>query len=305
MKKLSFKNNHPTNYEKWLIQNFGGKTGKDSIVKKTVELLKSTGQNNLPVRLSKIASYIGINPQPIYRNQKYWGELIMEEEELRICLKMKTGKPPNPNWRGFRRLRFSYAHELIHCLHYDLFKKPPVRIAPLPEKNFEEEIICNIGARNLLLPPFLIKKVLKSLQKKDDFPFIAKQLSQIGAVSLHVAFIQLLENNYFNKKNKIYIISNVNKGLNGLKEEKPRCIASAIYLGKKIETFLHPYQGIEHNNKNWSLVLFFKNFENMEIMKIKNEIIKVKEKKYLITKGLHKKITNSYVWSDLDFEVIE
>lgn len=48
------------------------------------------------------------------------------------------------------RQRFSVAHEIVHTFFYDVAASPPVRLAP--QGDHAEEILCNKGAIELLVP---------------------------------------------------------------------------------------------------------------------------------------------------------
>lgn len=293
-------------FEKWLMKRYGGNSALESINTAVDSLLIKSNQSELPIKLSQIASLIGVNPSPIYKDQIFEGELIEINNELRICLKMKSERSPSNSWSGLPRMRFTYAHELIHCLSYDFSTSQPKRIAPLPE-NKEEEVLCNHGASRLLLPPKITMRFLKQCENK-EFVSIAKQIALKAKVSLHLLFLQLFKINYFDTLNKIFMLSSINKGLRGRNKEKPRCIISVInFQNGKNAQFLPGYMGIESIESDWSLVrLYSMLLENKRIseLEVNNEIITYKNLKYLIN-GKHKKIENSsYIWTDVDFKRI-
>ncbi len=294
-----------TYFKKWVMDSFGGNSTKEAISLKVNELLSKTKQHELPIKLSLVAEIIGINPVPIYRNQSPWGELININNEFRISLKMKSGKPPSIYSFKYPRLRFSYAHELIHCLFYDFSFSPPKRIAPHATTKREEEEICNEGARLLLLPDNIVKNYINSINST-DFIYQVEMLSSKSRTSLYVSFIHLVENNFLlKKKNKLYILSSINSGIRDKGIKKPRCNISAIYNAeeeKKI--FLPAYKGLDVLGDSWSLMNFFRNISKLSELFVKNEIIEYQKKRYILN-GTHKKITDNYVWSDLDIEIIK
>ena len=293
-----------TYFDKWLIDSFGGSSPKEAISLKVSELLSKSKQYELPIKLSSIAKIIGINPYPIYRDQLSWGELIKINNEFRISLKMKSGKPPSIFWYGYPKLRFTYAHELIHCFFYDFSFSPPKRIAPYATRNEEEEI-CNYGASLLILPESIVRKFIDSLNSK-DFIYKAEMLSSKAKVSLQASFIHLINNNYLKERNKkLYILSSIHSGYRNRGIKKPRCIISTIFdkKGEK-NIFIPTYKGIEIIGNSWSLLNFFNNNLKQSELFVKNEIIKYKNTKYILN-GTHKKFKGNYVWSDLSFETIK
>ena len=295
-----------TQYGKWLINQYGGSTEHEAINNIVEKLITESNQKELPIKLSKIASLIGINPAPIYKKQGAWGELIKTDDEFRISLKISSGKPPSIYWYGYPRLRFSYAHELIHCLHYNFSAKPPQRIAPKPSSYREEEYICNYGASLLILPHKLVQQYILSLNNKDLF-FIASNVALKANASLHASLLCLMNNKELIEgpiNNKIYILSAKNEGYKKRGENKPRCIISAIYLnGFDVHDFLPANKGIESISNSWSLVKFYTNATRFNRYIVNNETIELKGKRYVLN-GEHRKIENSnYVWSDLQINL--
>jgi hypothetical protein len=292
-------------YSKWLIERYGGFTVHEAIQSAVDNLLTLSKQTELPIRLSDVAILVGINPTPIYKNQEPWGQLIKINDEFRISLKMKTGKPPSIFWYGYPRLRFSYAHELIHCLHYDFSHKTPIRIAP-KSIDKKEEVVCNYGAGLLTLPKILVREYIQKLNS-DDVIYVAKNLAKKSHSSLHATFLHLINNDFIKEKeNKLYILSAKHEGYRKRGASKPRCIISAIYLNEnQSKIFLPTYQGIDVISNSWSLLRFHNNPNFANHFMVKNEIIKFKDKKYILN-GEHKKIEDSsYVWSDLHIEPLK
>lgn len=294
------KKNYPLN--KWLTNHYGSNSPKDAISLAVNNLIATSAQKELPVKLSEIAKLIGINPFPIYRNQFSTGQLIEVNNEFRIALKMKSGKPPSVYWYGYPRLRFSYAHELIHCLFYDFSFTPPKRIAPKAKGNEEEEY-CNHGAALMLLPPKLVQEYINSLEH-DDIVSVATSLANKSHTSLHASMLHLINNGFLVcDKRKLYILSASHEGYRKRGDKKPRCILSAQYLhDNKRQPFLPTYKGLEAISNSWSLIDYHNRINSTSEYLVKNEIIDYEKSKYIIN-GQHKRITGSgYVWSDLIIE---
>lgn len=292
-------------YSKWLVEQFGGDSSKAAISNAIDDLLRNSSQDNLPIKLSEIARLIGINPYPIYRNQTPYGQIIKINNELRISLKMKSGKPPSVYWYGYPRLRFSYAHELIHCLNYDFSSRPPKRIAPKAKGN-EEEILCNYGASLLVLPSKLVQDYVSSLESEDVI-YVTTLLAKKTQTSLHASLLHLMNNDFLVcNKSKLYILSLNSEGYRNRGERKPRCILSAQYLqGNTVNHFLPTYKGIEAISSSWSLLTYHNRLSSTSNFVVTNEIIEYKKKKYLIN-GQHNRISGSgYVWSDLKIEPLK
>ncbi|UZJ40619.1 hypothetical protein OO006_09665 [Prosthecochloris sp. SCSIO W1101] len=291
--------NQTYSLKEWLIDTYGGSTPKEAISIAANDLIRNTSQNELPVKLSEIASLIGINPSPIYRSQLSTGQLIEINNEFRISLKMKSGKPPSIYWYGYPRLRFSYAHELFHCIFYDFSFSPPKRIAPKSKGNEEEEY-CNYGAALLLLPYKLTQKYISTL-KTNDIIIIATKLAKKSHTSLHTSFLHLLNSDFLTcNKRKLYILSSRHSGYRNRGNIKPRCILSAQYLNNdKRKIFLPTYKGLETIAASWSLLDHHNKIKSIPEYIVKNEIIEYNKNKYILN-GLHKRINGSgYIWSDL------
>lgn len=290
-----------TSLTRWVVNHYGGKSAKEAIALAVYGLLQKYNQKELPVKLSGIAEGIGINPQPIYQMQTPFGQIISLQNEFRIALKMKTEKPPSIYWHGYPKLKFAYAHELIHCLFYDLSKKPPERIAP-KAKNNEEETLCNYGAGLLILPPHLVREYINGIDNRDIIN-LAIKLSRKSQTSLHTSFLHLINEQYLDKSvNTLYILSQKSEGYRNRGVMKPRCIISVFYNENGTpNTFLPAYKGLDSIGKSWSLIRFHNKLPNNTVFeeKVRNEIIAYSNCNYLLN-GRHYRVRNSsYVWSEL------
>ncbi|MFC2118335.1 ImmA/IrrE family metallo-endopeptidase [Bacteroidota bacterium] len=291
------------NYSDWLINKYGGNSAKEAITNIVEKLLMESNNNDLPIKLSEIAKLIGINPIPIYQDQISLGQLIEINSEFRISLKMKSRKPPKVNWSGYPRLRFSYAHELIHCLHYDFSCSPPRRIAP-ESVDIEEENLSNFGASLLIFPKKIVKEFIETLDS-DDIIHVTNQLSKKNQTSFHASILYLVNSNFLqNSKNKIFILSSISKGYRGRGAEKPRCLVSKQYLNNhEMRHFIPGYKGIDVISESWSLMNCFKKSISASEIFVENEIIDYKGIEYLIN-GKHKFLDKGYIWSTLDFDLV-
>ncbi len=294
------------NYFKWLCDNFNAESPKQAISNAVEILLMKSNQKELPIKLSEIAKVIGINPTPVYQEQTPSAQLINVNNEFRISLQSKFGKPVNRNQSIYPKLRFSYAHELIHCLGYDFSSVPPKRLAPQALKN-EEEVLCNYGAGLLMLPEKLVEKYISSLED-DDVLFISTQLSKKAQVSLHASLLHLINVDFLKNVNKLYLLSSNSEGYRSRGQKKPRCLLSAMYLkDNKLNQFLPTYKGLEAINKTWSLLKFHERIlggATIIDINVKNEIIRFMGKDYILN-GKHRRVNESgYVWSDLSIHEI-
>ncbi len=302
MKKL-------TDYKKWLIDTFKGDTPLESIYNKVDSLLLETNANKFPINLTAIAKRIGINPTPLYRNQPFDGSLIIRDNEMRISLKRKSEKPPDVKSPDLPRMRFSYAHELIHCVAFDMSSSPPLRLSPEPSGE-EEESICNAGASRLLLPPnLLLDRFIKESGNNADK--IVK-ISSFALVSLHLVVLQLFKYDIIPMKpNSLYILSLNTKSQKNNSRSKPRCIA-AVYKDENGKKYEYPprYIGLEcitlinKEEKIWSLLSFHNNPKKYNSMKVNKENLKLRlnksDHKILCVSGTHKRLKRgSYIWSEL------
>lgn len=297
-------------FNKWVIKNFGGDSIEEAIYNKVSELLKQTNQEQLPVDLEIIAKHIGIDPTPLWIDNRI-GDIYIhpnsEGELIKINYKFRIAFPKSKKKQyGSPRFRFAYAHELIHCLFYDFSYSPPKRIAPKPLRR-EEEIVCNKGASFLLLPQNAINDIISSLEF-DDIIYKVNIVSKKAQTSIHTTILYFINNNLLkNVKNKLYILSKLSKGLGNRKKEKPRCITSIFFneKGEKNTFFLPAYQGLDKISKTWSLMRFFNNNFYPSKLYVQNEIINYKNKKFILN-GFHIKLEKSnYVWSELDIKELK
>ena len=297
-----------TDYLQWIKSRFKGDNPKSSIDIVVAFLLSEAKQHTFPIKLSAVAKVIGIDPRPIYLDQMYDGSLVTKEGKIRIALQLNYRN----NYRFSQRLRFTYAHELIHCLSYDLTNIPNTRIAPPPEK-LEEEYLCNYGAAKLILP----KKILTNIFGDEGNNYFGSSYSEkfknIAAkadCSISTVVIDCITSGLISAiPNTIYILSLTSGGYQNTSKVKPRCVISILFdsNGNK-KNFLAPNKGLEHIKlkddklKGWSLLRFHKDIAK-EYMEVKNEfLLDMLDINSSCVSGVHVKLNDKgYVWSELRF----
>jgi Zn-dependent peptidase ImmA (M78 family) len=297
-------------YENWLMETFKGSNPKESVLNKIYELLEKANQNSLPIRLSSVAIQIGIDPHPIFdENQKFDGCLVSYNNKLRISLKESDPKLINS------RNRFTYAHELIHCLGYHFDANVSERVAPSPKLYNElkiEEEICNYGAAQLLLPFHILQNEYKKLEinKLNTTPDILNEISKLAKVNILVTIIQFFKLEQLFKKDTLVIVSQNDRGTGNKGEIKPRGKFSKYINNEGVSSaFLKPNQGLQHiKNVNgestlWSLLNFYE--YNSIYLEVKDEFIfnENTKRNYCIS-GFHKKMNSIYVWSELSIQPV-
>ncbi|NET39380.1 MAG: hypothetical protein F6K19_46675 [Cyanothece sp. SIO1E1] len=289
-------------YYDWIMKSFKGSAPNTAIENAANELLKDSGQRSLPISLKIVAEHINLEPRPIYVQEgtKY-GYLDVLDKQLRIFLRTKDGKVPRKKTTEFYRTKFSYAHELIHALHFDRTSKPPVRIAPIDDRR--EERLCNLGAQYLILPKQMVLNVENSISL-DNVVDIVEKLSDLADVSFWMAMVSIFDYELIEARNRGVILSRMCHGLAGRGPVKVRCIFSRFFDQKgKSKMLIPPYKGLEDLAEDWSLVRFFQktSIDNkVKPMKFRNEILNLNGINFAAT-GMHKKVKGgSYVWTSFD-----
>lgn len=295
-----------TPYESWLTKRFGGPTPLQGLKKYLDELRRSTGQQKLPVQLTLIAKKIGLNPIPIYKRLPVTGCLMPKDGLLRIALNRPSGRPVTRDTPNLGRFRFTYAHEVIHSLAYDLRVVPNQRLAPLPKAD-EEEILCNHAARHLLLPREVLYKETLATSRVDAqwFDSTAKKAD----VSYPVLAMQLFEENLLPKSPlEICLLSRIGYGSDGKGDQKPRCI-NGRYTDMNGRHFrvLGPNEGLDRikvtkgAEAKWSLVNFHEEMRSSTyslIREVSNEILVFPNKTRVHFTGRHEQAHRmGYIWT--------
>jgi len=300
-----------SDYQHWIKSKFGGASAKESIDLIVDSLLIEAKQYVLPIKLSSVAKIIGIDPKPLYFDQPYDGSLITTDDKIRIALSLNFRE----NNRYSQRLRFTYAHELIHCLAYDFSCLPNKRIAPLPDRQ-EEEHLCNYGAAKLMLPKRVLSGYFENGQNTlSDFSYIEKIkiISSEGDCSITTVVLELIASGLLkNKPNTLYILSLATSGYHNKGKLKPRCLVGVHFdkLGIK-KNFLAPNKGLEHIESlesavmPWSL-LKFHNQLGSDYLETQGEVLinKINDARFIIN-GIHVRLNDKgYIWSELSYKDI-
>ena len=233
-----------TAFEKWITERFGGPNARSGLTRYTEALIESLGIVSPPVALTKIAENLGLDPRPKYRKMLNPGSLQLVNGKLKMFLE---GVAPKVGTPRHRRMRFTYAHELAHCLFFDLSSMPNRRLAPIGAEK-TEETLCNIVASHMLLPNSLVKKYISESQEPSIA--LAKTLADAFHVSImatSIAFERFFCNTPLNK---VYILSQFERGKNGFGIKKPRCVVCLVpqVLQNARIQFLRPFQSIDHIN---------------------------------------------------------
>jgi Zn-dependent peptidase ImmA (M78 family) len=117
-----------------------------------------------PVRISRIAAALGLRPQPVYTTLLLgMADGSLDIETGRIVIRTRGGAAPATGSAEHRRIRFTYAHELVHALFYSISGGVLRRLAPPTRSDDErshEETLCNCGARVLLMPDCLMEQIV-------------------------------------------------------------------------------------------------------------------------------------------------
>ncbi len=270
----------PSDIDCWVLKQFGGVDARASIIQHAEELVRSAGTRNAPVKLSEIANLLNVNPAPIYSEGSTQGALKIVNGQLRIVLRSKIKRPPPAGSVSFRRMRFTYSHELAHALFYDREHKPPIRIAPRGCYR-DEESLCNCAAATFLMPEYLLRPLLDHVAEPSLD--LLEELAQLFQVSVHVVAIQ--SRALFQPKlhdDRVYMLSCKSSGPARTSVEKPRCVLAFVSanLSRKGVRILNPNQGIERISSNnappsggWSLSV---NFDKL-ITARPNEVMTVDE----------------------------
>lgn len=256
----------------WIVDRFGGDDAKQAVSDYVEELVSKCGAISPPVRLAKVAERIGVNPNPIYKPNVTEGALKIVDGCIRIVLRNNSKTPPPPNSPRFRRMRFTYAHELGHTLFYDLDARPQTRVAPEGNYRFEEQL-CNRAASRFLIPNFMLQKELAGVYELS--PELLCALSNEFQTSVQTMAYRIAESVPDNlEADQIYILSTNAAGIRGLGVEKPRCLACLVpkQLSAQGLSFLHSFQGIDRIKQNsktadspWSLEEYFHKSLNRRI----------------------------------------
>lgn len=292
--------------ERWILDTYGGETPSEAMIAVANTQRIKAGQNEFPIKLSKIAESIGLNPKPIFKkNIVEDGSLYVKDGELRIALPLSARKSTMDIRKTLGRDRFTYAHEIAHSFFYDLTTSPPKRIAPRVYHN-EEEFVCNLIARELLLPKELLRAEITNSTIVNASQLIC--LAKKAIVSILALTMQLCDKRtMITPRGAFYLLSRSQCGARGKGVKKPRCVTSIWNDEGKLKRFLPPYKGLDSvrsaqsSLKNWSLASFHKNlYKGMytPAETVKREVIILPDGIQIEISAVHERIQKTtYVWT--------
>jgi hypothetical protein len=299
-------NREMTEYEIWAINKFGGPSPIEGLKKYLNYLRINSGQVALPVQLAAVAKEIGLNPAPIYDKLPFTSCLSARDGVLRIILHRPSGQTITSNSPQLGRYRFSYAHELIHSLGYDLSTVPNSRVAPLPIAN-EEEILCNQGASHLLAPPDLIAKAI--IEKDEVNAHVLEEIARRARISIQVLALQLCEEGVLpHQTGVLYLLSKIGFGSDGKGSKKARCIAS-LYIDDQGRPHrllgrnegLDRIKGAKSSTGKWTLISVHERMQTggyTAQAKVNGEELVLANKTRVCFTGTHEQLPHSrYVWT--------
>lgn len=164
---------------------------RDPIIRAADSLLEKTEQDNPPISLLPIARLQHICEIQL-RPMLIDGGTQVIDDGFRVYLHNATVRSlTDDDVKGLdSRQRFSLAHEIVHTLFFDLSSGTPI-LKPGSPKGPKLEKLCNIGARRILVPERMLRKLLKGQE-----PISLKLLRQVCdnfKVSLHVVLRQIQE----------------------------------------------------------------------------------------------------------------
>lgn len=182
---------------------------------------------------------------------------------MRVVIGSPTGTMPSKGSPLFRRMKFTYAHELGHAVFWDLTQKPPCRIAPTDSPRKEEEI-CNGLAEGFLVP----RPMLSPLTPGNDLfrPEFFIQTADLFQVSFQVALFALEDDvSRIIKPGQFCLVSCVSRKGQGFGRSKPRCLKCFVHDSARMKgkAFLSIHEGLDkvrpvpESSGAWSLLSNF------------------------------------------------
>jgi hypothetical protein len=184
--------------QNWVIQEFGGNEVDSASAAMGIRcnrLFEDHHPLSRPVRVSRVAKALGIRPQPIYTTLiPGMADGSLDVSTGRIVIRTRGGEAPETGSSEHRRVRFTYAHELVHALFYSISGSVLQRIAPPTRSDRErsqEETLCNCGARVLLMPDRLMEQVVAS--REIAAPDLLYNVMQAFEVNLEPAAYRMCE----------------------------------------------------------------------------------------------------------------
>ncbi len=150
---------------KWLISQTGRSDPIDAVLVRVHELLKETGQATIPISIDKIAEYRRIEIIPKTKLPGYFGLLTPWRDGFKLDVKKRLYRRDNlGEYRNAYRDRYLLAHEIVHTLFFNMKGPFPKRDYPYFLNDDGEELLCDIGAEEILMPSNLFMPLLKENQ---------------------------------------------------------------------------------------------------------------------------------------------
>jgi len=137
----------------------------------------------LPVDLEAISREFGVIE--ITRERGLGADAMLVPVAGGFALRLNEPQP------SFGRLRFSWAHELVHSLFYEMKGNMPAR--RIPSGSETEELVCDLGAREILLPESSLESVYKTMSNAAGGSELIARLSKLAVVSPQVMASRLVE----------------------------------------------------------------------------------------------------------------
>lgn len=167
-----------------LMQETGFDDPIDAISYLVRTLLEDTKQTRAPINLHIVASAQGITEIK-----------TMPLDVAAILLPTQTGLQILVNLSDSTgRRNFSIAHEICHTL-FPTYRNNPIKKIDKFVGQFnvpqEEEYLCDIGASNLLLPPFIVARKVACLKSCLDSILTVADNFQSSLESAAIAWMQL------------------------------------------------------------------------------------------------------------------
>lgn len=297
-------------FSAWCKTTFGGKGNAADARNYAENILSSNGfDKSPPIHLGSVARSIGFDdPRPIYKSISGDGALEIVDSIMRIVISSNSQKPPPKNHPFFRRMKFTYAHELGHSLMWNLSQKPPIRIAPNDDKRREEEI-CNGLACGFLMPQSLLKTVIEHSNDgllQSRFYFAAAEQFQVSLQAFLFGAEPVICNLLGDDEFALVSLNSINRKQRG--RRKIRCIQCFVpeVAKKNKRAFFSAFQGVDKAcaypdvSRHWSLIDFHRRLlHGTGAFFVAEECIRLPDKRVVELRGVrHERMgTSDYVWT--------
>jgi hypothetical protein len=157
----------------------GAKDPIDAIVKRARRLLREAGLNEPPFRPALLAPLRRVTAI-VRKRMEEEGRLVPTSSGFRIELRTD---------RSFQRTNFTCAHEISHTFFYEATPEIKYRRIKDSLRDAEEEMLCNIGASEMLMPRDSIKTIAKDYYPS---PVSLKEIAAMYNTSLTATTVRVL-----------------------------------------------------------------------------------------------------------------